>query len=189
MTAHAEVLVLFAHPALERSRVNLQLAARARTVDGVTFRDLYELYPEFDVDVAQEQALLERHRVVVLQHPLFWYSVPALLKQWIDLVFEHGWAYGQEGRALEGKTLTQAVTVGGSEQVYRQSGRHGHSLAEFLQPFEATAKICRMRYRDPFTVHSALRLDASQIAERAEAYAAWLTSLREAAREEGNEAK
>src|SRR5687768_5675269 len=116
-----KVLVLFAHPALEKSRVNRRLIEQARA-PGVTFNDLYELYPDFDVDVAREQSLLAEHDVIVMHHPLYWYSVPALLKQWIDLVLEHGWAYGSGGEALRGKWLVNAITAGGGQATYTPEG-------------------------------------------------------------------
>ena len=114
------ILILFAHPALEKSRVNRRLVDAVRSLDGVTFHDLYEAYPEFDVDVRREQQLLEEHAVVVLQHPLFWYSTPALVKQWEDLVLEHGWAYGASGTALAGKPVLNVVTTGGPERAYSE---------------------------------------------------------------------
>ncbi|MGD8698096.1 MAG: NAD(P)H-dependent oxidoreductase, partial [Gemmatimonadales bacterium] len=75
----SRILILFAHPALEKSRVNQVLAKKIRDLDGITFNDLYEAYPEFDIDVGREQELLEAHDVVVLHHPFFWYSTPAIL--------------------------------------------------------------------------------------------------------------
>ena len=86
------VLVLVAHPAMRRSRVNRRLTEAARGLDGVMVNDLYQRYPDFDIDVAREQQLLESHDVVVMQHPFYWYSTPAILKEWQDLVLEHGWA-------------------------------------------------------------------------------------------------
>lgn len=110
-----KILVLFAHPAYRRSRSNRALRAAVEALDGVTFHDLYETYPDFAVDVDREQALLAEHDVIVCLHPFFWYSAPALVKEWLDLVLEHGWAYGHEGRQLEGKRWLQAVTVGGRQ--------------------------------------------------------------------------
>src|SRR5512139_1443397 len=118
------VLVLFAHPALEKSRVHRRLVERARASDGVTFHDLYEAYPDFDVDVKREQALLLAHDAVVLQHPFYWYSTPALVKQWEDLVLEHGWAYGSRGTMLRGKRMLSAITTGGGEAAYRAQGHN-----------------------------------------------------------------
>src|SRR5690606_23594342 len=91
----ARVLVLFAHPALEKSRVGRRLLDAIQSVPSVQIHDLYEEYPEFDIDVEREQELLRSHDVIVLMHPLYWYSTPALLKQWFDLVLEHGFAYGE----------------------------------------------------------------------------------------------
>ncbi|MFZ5786262.1 MAG: NAD(P)H-dependent oxidoreductase, partial [Acidobacteriota bacterium] len=68
-----KVLILFAHPALQSSRVNRRLVEAVKGIEGVTLRDLYEAYPDFDVDVPHEQSLLERHDLIVLQHPFYWY--------------------------------------------------------------------------------------------------------------------
>src|SRR6188508_1129168 len=107
------VLVLFAHPVLERSRVNRRLADAIRGLEGVTFRDLYELYPNFSIDVQAEQEQLLAHDVIVFQHPFYWYSCPAIVKEWQDLVLEHGWAYGVGGTQLRGKIWLNAITTGG----------------------------------------------------------------------------
>ena len=110
------VLVQFAHPAFERSRVHRRLLAHLPRREGITLNDLYEEYPAFDIDVAREQALLLAHDVVVFQHPFFWYSTPPLLKQWEDLVLEHGWAYGREGRALTGKHYSMSSRPEGARR-------------------------------------------------------------------------
>ena len=99
-----KLLIVFAHPALERSRVNRRLVEAIGDLEGVAVHDLYEAYPEFDIDVRREQELLAAHDVIVLQHPFYWYSAPAILKEWQDLVLEHGWAYGRNGTALRGKS-------------------------------------------------------------------------------------
>src|SRR5688572_10508134 len=91
---NAAVLVLYCHPMPHRSRVNRALLDAIRGVAGVTVHDLYETYPDFALDIAWEQLLLARHRVVVFQHPFYWYSTPALLKEWQDQVLTFGWAYG-----------------------------------------------------------------------------------------------
>ena len=173
------VLLLFAHPAVGRSRVNRALLEAARALSRPpTIHDLYECYPDFDVDVAREQELLSEHDVIVCQHPFFWYSTPALVKQWFDLVLEHGWAYGSEGRALHGKTWVQAVSTGAPAAAYCSQGRNGHSIREFLAPVERTAGLCGMQYLPPFCVHGALGISDEELAERARDYAAVLEGLR-----------
>ena len=81
-----KVLVVFAHPAFQRSRVNRALLAAAKATEGVTVHDLYETYPDFLIDVRDEQKLLEEHDAVVIQHPFFWYSSPALVKEWLRTI-------------------------------------------------------------------------------------------------------
>src|SRR3989338_1116681 len=105
------VLLVFAHPALERSRANAVLAEAAKQAAGVTFHDLYETYPDFVIDVDAEQEKLLAHQVIALQFPFYWYSTPALLKEWLDLVWLHGFAYGKGGDRLKGKQLFFACTT------------------------------------------------------------------------------
>jgi glutathione-regulated potassium-efflux system ancillary protein KefG len=173
------ILVLLAHPARRRSRANAALRAAAGEVEGVTLHDLYESYPDFLIDVDREQALLLAHDVVVFQHPVYWYSCPAILKEWMDLVLEHGFAYGRAGTALAGKVLLSAVTAGGPEATYGPEGINRHAIEEFLRPFEATARLCRMRWLPPFVVHGTHLLDAGDLARHAEEYRLLLEALRD----------
>ena len=126
MNGSRKVLILFAHPALQRSRVNARLVRAVQDLPGVTVNDLYERYPDFLIDVPREQDLLVEHDVVVFQHPMYWYSSPALLKEWQDLVLEYGFAYGAGGTALEGKILLNAVTCGARQEVYSRDGGYRH---------------------------------------------------------------
>lgn len=177
--SEASVLILFAHPAFQKSRVNRALIRAAREVPGVTVHDLYETYPDFLIDVAAEQKLLESHRHVVLQHPFFWYSSPAIVKEWLDLVLTYGWAYGQDGTALHGKTLAQAISAGGPEEVYRRGGLNHFTIRELLAPFEQTARLCGMHYAEAHVVHGTNRLDDPALTEHAEGYRHWLEALRD----------
>jgi len=122
-------------------------------MEGVHFHDLYEAYPRFDIDVGYEQQLLSDHDIIVLQHPLYWYSTPAILKEWQDLVLEHGWAYGAQGNALQGKRWLQVVTAGGSEEAYCARGANRLTVRQLLSPLEQTARLCGMRFLPPFVVH------------------------------------
>lgn len=147
-----KILIIFAHPRFEQSRTNKALVENIRDVEGVTFHDLYEAYPDFHIDVPYEKQLLEQHDVVIWHHPFYWYSCPPLMKQWIDLVLEFGWAYGPEGNALVGKQCLQVVTTGGSARVYCAEGKNIYTINEFLRPFEQTARLCGMEYLAPFAV-------------------------------------
>jgi glutathione-regulated potassium-efflux system ancillary protein KefG len=177
--AHPRILILFAHPAVEKSRVNNRLAAAVRKLAGVTFNDLYEEYPEFDVDVGREQRLLADADLVILQHPFFWYSTPALLKQWEDLVLEHGWAYGSEGTALQGKRILSAITAGGREEAYQPEGHNRFTMAELLRPIEQTARLCGMDWLPPFAVHGTHRMSVEQMERHAVDYRRAVEALRD----------
>jgi len=174
------VLVLFAHPVLERSRVNKRLVEAIDKLDGVTIHDLYETYPTMAIDVKREQALLLEHDVIVFQHPFYWYSAPSILKEWQDLVLEHGWAYGEGGTKLRGKVTLNAITTGGPEAAYRKGGYNRFTIKELLAPWDQTAYLCGMKFLAPFAVHAALRVvgDADVAASR-KAYVKLLEALRE----------
>jgi len=174
-----KILILFAHPALEKSRVNKILVQEVRDLPGVTFRDLYELYPDFAINVELEQSLLEEHEIVILQHPFFWYSTPSLLKEWQDLVLEHGWAYGHSGNALHGKRFLCAVTAGGREDAYRPEGHNRFTIRQLLSPLEATANLCGMPFLPPFVVHGTHLLDEDGMERHRSDYRRALLALRD----------
>jgi len=141
-----KILVLFAHPSLDRSEVNVELLRASRAVDGISIVDLYGEYPTYQIDIDREQQRLLEHDVVIFMFPLHWYSTPAILKEWQDLVLEYGFAYGADGTALKGKTLLCAITAGGPEQAYRAEGFNHFTLRELLRPIEQTAILCGMRF-------------------------------------------
>jgi glutathione-regulated potassium-efflux system ancillary protein KefG len=171
------ILILFAHPRLEKSRINKALIRQVPTHRDITFRDLYELYPDLNVDIAAEQALLSAHDIVVLHHPFYWYSMPPLLKQYIDLVYAFGWAYGPGGTALKGKAQFHVISTGGTEVAYTPDGFHGHTLAEFMLPLKRTATLCGMTWLPPYAVHGTNRLSDPELERTAHHYRDLLTAL------------
>ena len=173
----ARVLILFAHPALHKSRVNRAMAAAVAALDDVTFHDLYEAYPDMHISVTKEQELLRRHDTIVFQHPMFWYSSPAILKEWQDLVLEWGFAYGESGDALRGKKLLSAITTGGPEEAYQRGGSNHFTIRELLAPFEQTARLCGMEYLEPFAIQGVSRLSEAELAAEVDRYRARIQSL------------
>jgi glutathione-regulated potassium-efflux system ancillary protein KefG len=174
------ILLLFAHPAFHKSRINRYMVQAARDIPGLTVHDLYEAYPDFHVDVPREQAALAEHEIIVFQHPFYWYSVPALLKEWEDLVLEYGFAYGAQGTALQGKWLLSAVTTGGSAAAYHVEGVNRYPVRQLLTPFELTARLCGMAYLPPFVVHGTHGiLQDAELAAVGRSYRALLAALSE----------
>ena len=174
------ILVLFGHPAFERSTINAALREAVETLDGVTFHDLYARYPDFLIDVAHEQQLCESHEIIVFQHPFYWYATPAIVKEWFDLVLEHAWAYGSTGTALAGKITFQALTAGGGEEDYRPDGLNQYTIRELTRPYEATANLCGMKWLPPFGVLGIHRgLPDAERNRHAEQYRQTLIALRD----------
>jgi putative NADPH-quinone reductase len=159
----SRILIIFAHSMPQASRANRALIQAARRLPNVVVQDLYECYPDFHIDVAREQALLAAADLVVLQHPLQWYSMPALLKEWVDVVLEAGWAYGEGGTALLGKDFLLAVTTGSMADAYHEAGLHQWPFAAFLPAYRQTAQLCGMRWCEPFILHGARQITDEEV--------------------------
>jgi glutathione-regulated potassium-efflux system ancillary protein KefG len=174
------ILVLFAHPALQKSRINRQLIAAIRNLENVTINDLYEEYPDFYINVKREQRLLIDHDVIIFQHPFYWYGSPAILKQWEDLVLEFGFAYGPGGTNLQQKLVLSAITTGGPMSAYQRDGYNYFTIRELLAPFEQTARFCGMVYLPPFIISDALQMrDKAKISECSAFYRRAVEDLRD----------
>lgn len=170
------ILVLAAHPQLQRSRINRALMQAAAATPGVAVRDLYALYPDYLIDAASEQAALADAQLVVWQHPLHWYGMPALMKLWVDEVLAFGWAYGPGGRALHGKDLWLATSTGGAAGAWRPDGHNRYFFDAFLPPYEQTASLCGLRFLPPLVLHGAHRATDADLAAHADTYRERLAS-------------
>ena len=165
---------------MHKSVINGPLARAAQRVEGVTFNDLYEQYPDYLIDVKREQELLAVHDVIVWQHPFHWYSAPSIVKEWCDVVLEYGYAYGPGGTHLRGKTWVHAITTGGAAEAYHSTGVNRYTVKELMAPFEQTAHLCGMNYIQPRVLHGALSLHRElDLPREAQDYARWLTALRD----------
>jgi putative NADPH-quinone reductase len=166
MTAE-HILVLYAHPAPQRSPANRRLVEIARSMSGVRVQDLYELYPDFDIDGERERALLLDARLVIFLHPFRWYGMPSLMKEWMEIVLQPGWAYGRGQCALRGKAYWLVTTTGSGLESFQPGGLHGRPFADFLAPFEQTAALCGMEWLAPLVLHGTARNEAALIEEHA----------------------
>ena len=169
-----KTLVIVAHPDLTRSKINSAwLAALAPHADRVTVHRLYDAYPDGKIDVAAEQALIRAHDRVIFQFPMFWFSTPALLKQWFDEVLAYGFVYGPGGDALEGKAIGVATSTGGKAEAYRAGGQNAYTLSELLRPIQQTAAFCRARYLPIHTFQGVMwGIDEADLAKNTAAYVA-----------------
>lgn len=171
--AKPKVLVLYAHPESRASVANQIMIKKIESLDHVTVHDIYAHYPDFFIDVVAEQKLLDAHDVIVFHHPLYMYSCPALLKEWLDRVLGKGFAFGK-GEALKGKYWRSVITTGGKEEAFGKSGYNRYPLAEILQPFELTAALCQMHWIEPLVLYWARNVSEAERYQHAEAYRHWL---------------
>ena len=180
------ILVIYAHPAPHRSPVHRRLAETARSAAGVEVRDLYDIYPDFDIDGDHERSLLRAAHLLVFLHPFRWYGMPALVKEWMDVVLQPGWAYSEQMRddkhtgecALRGKSFWLVTTTGSGLDAYQPGGLHGRPFTDFLAPYEATAALCGMDWIAPLVMHGtasaspqAVDAHAAEFRRRLEGYA------------------
>ncbi len=176
----SKILILFAHPAQNHAKANMAMMAQAKALENVTFVDLYAEYPRFKINVDAEQQRLLEHDIIIFQFPIYWYSTPAILKEWQDLVFEYGFAFGQDGNKLAGKKFFCAVTAAGDELRYSDSGGNEHGLRDFLLPIEQSIKLCQMDLLPPFVLYGSLAAQqGNEIAEHAMLYGQMLTAMRD----------
>jgi glutathione-regulated potassium-efflux system ancillary protein KefF len=174
-----DVLVITAHPQMEQSRINRRLMRVAQRLpnDGggpaptLVVRDLYSLYPDYLIDSAAEQALLVSAKLVVWQHPIHWYSMPPLMKLWLDEVLAFGWAYGPGGTALRGKDLWLVATTGGPQESYQPDSYNRYTFDAFLPPYEQAATLCGMRFLPPLVLHGAHRAEEETVRAHLTVYA------------------
>ncbi len=174
-----KVLIIYAHPIEHKSRINRRLIAAVEGLDSVTVNNLYEKYPDFFIDVKVEQELLLDHDVIIWHHPFYWYSAPALLKEWFDLVLEHGFAYGREGKALKGKWAMNCITTGGTGSTYQADGLNRYPIKQFLLPYDQSANLCQMKYLSPYAIFGSHLLDENAIANEVRAYKRLVEGIRD----------
>lgn len=162
------ILIIYAHPYPRHSHANRHLLDAVAGVSDLSVRSLYDLYPDFNINVAAEQRALEEADLIVMQHPVQWYSMPPLLKLWIDKVLEHGWAYGHEGNALRGKDFLWSVTTGGDKHHFDLGDHPGFDVLS--QPVQATAQYCGLNWLPYFVVHDTFACDEGNLTRSGESY-------------------
>ncbi|PRY37485.1 NAD(P)H-dependent oxidoreductase [Umezawaea tangerina] len=157
-------LVLLAHPDPARSRVNAALAAAVADLPGVVLHDLAATTGDFDVDA--EVRLLLEHELVVFQVPFHWYSVPALLKRWMDDVLIRCLVPATGGSLLRGRTLLVVTSTGGTAESYARR----YPMAELLLPLESTAHKLGMDFATPLVLHDVRNVGDEDLALHAKRY-------------------
>ena len=84
----------------------------------------------FNDNLKDEMEKLEWCDILIFNFPLWWFSLPAILKGWVDRVFAMGFVYGAgkgtyENGVFKNKTAFVTMTTGGPEQSYAIDGKNG----------------------------------------------------------------
>lgn len=141
------VLIVSGHPDLQNSVANAVILEEiAKALPEAEIRKLDALYPDYRFDIEAEQSALLKADTIVFQFPFSWYSVPGLMKLWIDQVFVHGFAHGSTAK-LGGKKLIVSFTTGAPEALYQKEGFFQHTVEDYLPQFETTAALCGLDYQ------------------------------------------
>ncbi len=178
------IQLLFVHPFPHRSKVNRVLLEGVSDIPGVHICDLYEQYPDFYIDKEREQHTLRETDLLVVQHPFYWYSAPAMFKQWQDVVLEYGFAFGTGGDAMQGKDFLPVITIGQGEAAYSAEGHNRHTIHEILYPYECMANHCGMNYLEPILIFSAHKQDENAMSGYVDQYRKRLLNYRPESRDE-----
>ncbi len=151
------ILIIFAHPSPRQSLANRPIIEQIAQMDNVVVSDIYEKYPDFHINIKEEQELLKRANLIVFQFPLYWYNIPALLKQWQEVVLTRKFAIGKadEERHLKNKSCMAVVTTGHKKNSYTQNGYDHYAVETFLIPMHQMAEHCQMNYHPPLVLHQA----------------------------------
>ena len=173
-----KILVISAHQDLQQSVSNRLILADLEQHFGsdLSVRRLSDLYPDYRIDVAAEQAALVEADIVVLQYPTYWFNTPAILKKWLDDVWTYGFAYGTGGDNLHGKKLFVSTTTGAPQEEY--DGSTTPLIADLVKPVEASALYAGFAWHGVEPLYGALYIpgvhsdaDLAQIETRAHNHA------------------
>lgn len=178
-----KTLLLLAHPKLSESVVNKFLIDQLKQekLENLTIRNLQSCIKNNHFNIEEEQkSLLEADRII-FQFPLFWYSYPAILKQWIDEVFTPGFAYGRKGKELGTKLIDKQfsviTTIGSTEEMYIPGGIVGFSANELLRHIQATVEYTGAVYTYPHFIYgSAFLKEETELMNRFEKYKEYISS-------------
>lgn len=170
MTTVTDIVVYFAHLAIEQSVINKTMRDAILDLPRVNFRDLLELYPDFYIDVAAEHRTMHSASLIVFQYPVYWYAAPAILKHFQDTVLIGGYAYGPNGTALHGKDFLIAASTGATREEYGPDGIHHYAFEDMLRPIEQTARFCGMNFLTPLVLHGGHDLPRAKINAHAARY-------------------
>lgn len=141
-------LIILGHPNIEQSIANKTIIeSLQKQITDLEIRNIHQLYPDYKINVQEEQAALLRHDLIVLQYPMYWFNMPAILKIWFDQVLTYQFAYGSQGDKLKGKKLLPSLTIGQAEQNFQEYS--AELIKNLLDSVKVSARYTQMEYLPP----------------------------------------
>lgn len=133
-----KTLIINAHPTPEQSHTQSFFKEVVTSLENVSYIELTKNLPKLE-------ELLNYQRII-FQFPVYWYSSPAILKQWMDNTFFSG------DSRLSGVELGIVAIFGVSQSQYQAGGKEKYTPSEMLRPFEMLSNHLNMIYLPPFSV-------------------------------------
>lgn len=70
-------LMILAHPDIDHSITNKTISESVQQhLPDTEIRNIHQLYPDYQINIEEEQAALLRHDLIVLQYPMYWFNMP-----------------------------------------------------------------------------------------------------------------
>lgn len=136
----------------------------------------------FSEDIIAEMEKLLWADLIIFNFPLWWFSVPAILKGWVDRVFAMGFAYGggkgvYDTGVFKGKKGMLCITTGGPETTYLEGGRNGNIDKILFHINHGMLYFTGMDVMPPFIAYSVARLTDDERKIILEKYENYLINL------------
>lgn len=132
-------------------------------------------------DINNEIQKIREADHLIFQFPLWWFSVPAILKGWFDRVLVKGFAY-DAGKVfgdglLKGKKASLILSTQSPEPAFKSDGVHGTTIDAFLLPIHHTLRFVGITSTSPFVTYGAFNLNNDQEKEIINRLDTYLNSL------------
>ncbi|QOW10794.1 NAD(P)H-dependent oxidoreductase [Kaistella flava (ex Peng et al. 2021)] len=159
-----KTLAIFAHPYFEYSTTNVELVKAYESSGQLTFRDLYEEYPDFHIATFKERKRIREYERLVFHFPLIWFGLPPLLRLWIDEVFDMSWkAENENDHPLMNKDAVIIVTIGAKEENYQRDGLYKTTIEELMKPLSLCLEVTGIEVKEIIAVYNSDDLEEPQL--------------------------
>lgn len=163
----SDILVISGHPDYKNSHANRAILDEFhKIVPQADIVYLDALYPDFKINVEEEQKRLVKCRTLIFEFPFWWFGYPSLLHRYVEDIFTYGFAYGSNGNALQEKNFIASFTTGASEKDYSPAGKEAYSMQAYLPPIIELANFTGMIFKGTVISYEMALLNPQDVAMR-----------------------